>query len=137
MERKLLELQRDTSRFYNLNFRYFGRAKELPGVKELFEQHEEEKKDYISKLELASRIDPDYFGYRDEEDGRLLSYEKSREMIGKRDSLILALQNLGLDSVPNLAVKDYPMKNIPSLSEVEAMVVAEKAAFLRKKYNLV
>lgn len=100
----------------------------MPGVKELFEQHEQEKKDYISKLELASRIDPDYFGYRDEEDGGLIAYEKEREMI--------ALHKLGIEKIPVLPIQDYPMKNIPSLAEIEEMVVKEKAEFLRKKYNL-
>lgn len=51
--------------------------------------------------------------------------------------LIKALQKLGIESIPVLPVQDYPMKNIPSLEEVEEIVVKEKAAFLRKKYNLV
>lgn len=77
---------------------------------------------------MASRIDPDYFGYRDEEDGRLMAFEKEREMI--------ALQKAGIEKIPVLPIQDYPMKNIPSMEEVEEMVVKEKAALLRKKYNL-
>ncbi|KAL1924260.1 uncharacterized protein VTP21DRAFT_7295 [Calcarisporiella thermophila] len=59
-------------------YRYFGRARDLPGVRELFEQHapEEEGKD---RSEMYKNIDADYYGYRDEEDGMVLEYEKEQE----------------------------------------------------------
>jgi pre-mRNA-splicing factor ISY1 len=63
-------------------YRYFGRARELPGVKELFEAatrpKEGEKKE--SRQELRMRVDAGYYGYNlDEEDGSLLAYEARKE----------------------------------------------------------
>jgi pre-mRNA-splicing factor ISY1 len=66
-------------------YRYFGRARELPGVKELFERQmrpEEENKDRggEKRAELRARVDAAYYGYNlDEEDGSLLAYERARE----------------------------------------------------------
>ncbi|QIW99983.1 hypothetical protein AMS68_005501 [Peltaster fructicola] len=67
-------------------YRYFGRAKELPGVKELFEaatrpsEEEEAKKKLETRHDLRLRVDAAYYGYnRDEEDGSLLAYEAQRE----------------------------------------------------------
>jgi len=66
-------------------YRYFGRAKELPGVKELFEaatrrpEHEGKEKD-TTRGELRMRVDAGYYGYNlDEEDGALLAYEIAKE----------------------------------------------------------
>ncbi|KAK5174562.1 NineTeen Complex (NTC) component [Saxophila tyrrhenica] len=68
-------------------YRYFGRARELPGVKELFEQaaqkgkeEGEGKKGGEVRADLRSRVDAGYYGYNlDEEDGELLTYEAQKE----------------------------------------------------------
>lgn len=68
-------------------YKYFGRARELPGVKELFEDLQakpkaDAKKDEERKLraEMRKNVDADYYGYnRDEEDGTLLAYERLKE----------------------------------------------------------
>ncbi|GME33598.1 Isy1-like splicing [Neofusicoccum parvum] len=66
-------------------YRYFGRARELPGVKELFEAakappQSQEKHEGPSRAELRRNIDASYYGYNlDEEDGTLLAYEKQKE----------------------------------------------------------
>ncbi|KAI9489411.1 Isy1-like splicing factor [Zychaea mexicana] len=62
----------------NRGYKYFGRARDLPGVRELFEMEEPEKVSR-SRTELYRNIDADYYGYRDEEDGDLLSYEEELE----------------------------------------------------------
>ncbi|KAI8060046.1 Isy1-like splicing factor [Gongronella butleri] len=59
-------------------YRYFGRARDLPGVRELFEQ-EASGPVARSKTELYKNIDADYYGYRDEEDGALLESEREYE----------------------------------------------------------
>ncbi|KAF7725949.1 NineTeen Complex (NTC) component [Apophysomyces ossiformis] len=59
-------------------YRYFGRAKDLPGVRELFEQ-EAPQPESRSRGEIYKNIDADYYGYRDEEDGALLEYEREHE----------------------------------------------------------
>ncbi|KAF2015430.1 Isy1-like splicing factor [Aaosphaeria arxii CBS 175.79] len=65
-------------------YRYFGRARELPGVKELFERQvrpEDEKDENREKRsELRQKVDAAYYGYNlDEEDGALLAYERAKE----------------------------------------------------------
>jgi pre-mRNA-splicing factor ISY1 len=85
--------------FFFFRTRYFGRARDLPGVRELFEKAGMYKRVisiarakivlqlYIiapestarSRSEINRDIDADYYGYRDEEDSVLLEYEKALE----------------------------------------------------------
>lgn len=64
-------------------YRYFGRAKELPGVKELFEaatQKGREEKPLETRDDLRKAVDAKYYGYApDEEDEALLQYEAEKE----------------------------------------------------------
>lgn len=65
-------------------YRYFGRARELPGVKELFERQARPEDDMNKggekRSELRMKVDAAYYGYNlDEEDGSLLAYEKQKE----------------------------------------------------------
>lgn len=63
-------------------YRYFGRARELPGVKELFEAatQKPEKEVKEARQDLRLRVDASYYGYNlDEEDGTLLRYEAQKE----------------------------------------------------------
>ena len=61
-------------------YKYFGAAKDLPGVRELFEQQaEEEGPPKRTKAELVKNIDAHYFGYMDEDDGWLLPLERAEE----------------------------------------------------------
>ncbi len=62
----------------NRGYKYFGAAKELPGVRELFEQ-EPPKPVRKTRAELYKDVDADYYGYRDEDDGVLLPLEKEAE----------------------------------------------------------
>lgn len=64
-------------------YRYFGRAKELPGVKELFDMqleamnsHKDPKFKQMEKLQAS--LGPDYYGDFDEEDGKLLQFERAK-----------------------------------------------------------
>jgi pre-mRNA-splicing factor ISY1 len=64
-------------------FRYFGRARELPGVKEMFEaatSKPREDKPLDQRADLRKQVDASYYGYNlDEEDGTLLEYEAEKE----------------------------------------------------------
>ena len=57
---------------------YFGAAKELPGVRELYERkgREERKR---GRGELARLVDCEYYGMRDDEDGLLQRVERKAE----------------------------------------------------------
>ena len=65
-----------------LHGRYFGRARELPGVKEMFESAKPKAPDkpLESRSNLRQKVDASYYGYNlDEEDGTLLAYEDQKE----------------------------------------------------------
>ena len=75
-------------------YKYFGRAKELPGVKELFvskktdEDEEYKVQNYYKKFMNQG---PAYFGDLDETDGKLLEFEMHAEEEGTRPLLLNAL----------------------------------------------
>ncbi|KAF4376896.1 hypothetical protein G4B88_018436 [Cannabis sativa] len=59
-------------------YRYFGAAKKLPGVRELFEKPPELRK-RRTRYDIYKRIDASYYGYRDDEDGVLGRVEAPAE----------------------------------------------------------
>lgn len=74
----------------NPGYKYYGAAKNLPGVRELFAEKDEEqelKKNRRSRADLYKFINPDYYGYRDEDDGILIAKEaaKEKELIGQME----------------------------------------------------
>ncbi|XP_074028668.1 pre-mRNA-splicing factor ISY1 homolog [Leptinotarsa decemlineata] len=64
----------------NRGYKYFGAAKELPGVRELFEQ-EPPPPPRKTTAELMKDIDADYYGYMDDDDGILIPLEQKAEKI--------------------------------------------------------
>jgi pre-mRNA-splicing factor ISY1 len=68
-------------------YRYYGAAKDLPGVRELFERQQLLQQKKRHRGDLYKRITPDYYGWREEEDGVLLELEQkvSKCLKDKRD----------------------------------------------------
>lgn len=62
----------------NRGYKYFGAARDLPGVRELFDAADT-KENRKTRGELFTHIDADYYGYRDEEDGVILPLEAEAE----------------------------------------------------------
>ncbi|KAG7478106.1 hypothetical protein MATL_G00076850 [Megalops atlanticus] len=62
----------------NRGYKYFGAAKDLPGVRELFEK-EPMPPPRKTRAELMKDIDAEYYGYRDEDDGVLVPLEQEYE----------------------------------------------------------
>ncbi|KAF4778995.1 pre-mRNA-splicing factor ISY1 [Colletotrichum scovillei] len=64
-------------------YRYFGRARDLPGVKELFDAAKAKatnEKPLETRDDLRKQVDAAYYGYApDEEDPELLAYELAKE----------------------------------------------------------
>lgn len=64
-------------------YKYFGRARDLPGVKELFESAKTraaEEKNTDTRVDIRRFVDAAYYGWSpDEEDHELLKYEAERE----------------------------------------------------------
>ncbi|XP_053991233.1 pre-mRNA-splicing factor ISY1 homolog [Hylaeus volcanicus] len=60
-------------------YKYFGAAKNLPGVREFFEKDSSSTTERRTRAQIYRNITPDYYGWRDEEDSELLALEKKRE----------------------------------------------------------
>ena len=65
--------------------RYFGRAKDLPGVRELFQskkkEEDEENQAQAYYRKFTNQV-PAYYGDLDETDGKLLEFERRAEEEG-------------------------------------------------------
>lgn len=77
-------------------YKYFGRARELPGVKELFEAarqaRAQDEKPLETRDDLRKAVDARYYGYApDEEDDALLAYEAAKE----KDAFDMLLRQAG------------------------------------------
>lgn len=63
-------------------YKYYGAAKDLPGVRELFSEKADEinlRRQKRSRADMYKHITPDYYGYRDDDDGILHGKERLRE----------------------------------------------------------
>jgi pre-mRNA-splicing factor ISY1 len=74
------------------HYKYFGAAKNLPGVKELFEREDEDeegkaRKKKRTKTEMLKRADAKYFGFNDDEDEDFLEAERRAEEEIRNDAV--------------------------------------------------
>lgn len=58
---------------------YFGAAKELPGVRQQFDRSHQIEEKKQQRGELYQKIDADYYGYRDDDDGLLEKLEQQQQ----------------------------------------------------------
>ncbi|KAI0282098.1 Isy1-like splicing factor [Russula aff. rugulosa BPL654] len=82
-------------------YKYFGRAKELPGVKELFESRKKEEDEENATHTFYKKFTnqgPAYFGDVDEADGELLKYEEAAEQEEWEEAHAHLREVLGLSS---------------------------------------
>jgi pre-mRNA-splicing factor ISY1 len=124
-------------------YRYFGAAKGLPGVKELFEKAAP-RTVRRTRHQMYQTIDADYYGFRDEEDGILQRVEAVAEAGLRADALQHwqaeqaergeaagaggAAHDLGGGSE---FVAHVPL---PDAAAIESLVVAKKKRDLLSKY---
>lgn len=129
-------------------YRYFGRAKELPGVKEMFERaakrrvhgDEDEAAAKESRQEINRKnLDARYFGFGlDEEDGTLLKYErkKEKEAVERVGKLALATESEDEDQdwepLPGDA-GDGVRWRLPTLDEVQQELMDRRRRVLLDK----
>ena len=115
----------------NRGYRYFGQAKNLPGIKELLEPgkaHQEEMKGVRKRLALLQeRCDSAYFGMDDEEDGTLLAFEMQaeKEAFGGTEAWQKAM---ALYSMPI----EQPV--VPSREELEQWILQQRKEDLLKRF---
>lgn len=92
----------------NRGYMYFGAAKELPGVRELFAQ-EPAAPPRRTRADLMRHVDADYYGYRDDDDGVLVPLEREVER----------------EAVEKL-IKDYKKKKLKEKNAIEEEATEEK-----------
>jgi len=126
-------------------YKYFGAARDLPGVRELFEP-EITGAPSKTRGELMRNVDADYYGYRDDDDGILEPLEKEAELLaiekieqelktkleekGKMLEKIEGEEEVGdkVDSVKNYFVQ------VPTQEEIEQKIIQFKKKQLLDMY---
>lgn len=145
----------------NRGYKYFGAAKDLPGVRELFEQ-EPPKPVRKTRAELYKDIDADYYGYRDEDDGVVVPLEmedeqraiaeavkdwQEKKKLGEvqgeetEEADIYPAEEAG-EAADDDATSEKPMSSdsfvshvpVPSQQDVEEMLVRRKKRELLERY---
>jgi len=116
-------------------YQYWGRARDLPGVKELFEAQkmkpiDEEMIDKgPTRAELSAKVDASYYGYGpDEEDARMLEYEEKREIESFKKLLSDAegeQDDRDWEEIPG-DVGDGHRWRLPTPQEVEAELIERR-----------
>ncbi|ORY86110.1 Isy1-like splicing factor [Protomyces lactucae-debilis] len=112
-------------------YKYYGRAKELPGVKELFSELKAPPKQSLTHTELYKLdLDAAYFGFRDEEDPKLLAYEAQREAEARNN-----LQH-DEDRRSRWDMVNIPEpEDLPTNAEIEAVLLEKRKAALLSQYS--
>jgi len=115
----------------NRGYKYFGRAKELPGVKELFEElRPKEPTETKKRLDLRSQVNADYYGYRDEDDQALLEYEAAQEELALSNTLKQQNTDFPRDWQPI-----PPIDTVPNRAQVEEWLLERRKQKLLEQYT--
>ncbi|VDD88225.1 unnamed protein product [Enterobius vermicularis] len=69
----------------NKGYKYFGAAKDLPGVRELFVEKPEVDPNRKNRSELMKHVNADYYGYMDDDDGLLVPLEEESQQIARME----------------------------------------------------
>jgi len=128
---------------------YFGAAKELPGVRELFEKNVAADASK-NRLDLFRMVDADYYGYRDDDDGLLekLEAKQEKKAIGEAVAAWTEGVKAGKDAAEGdmdegaekESEDDKPLfkshvPDLPSEEDIERMVLEKKKRDLLAKYG--
>lgn len=102
-------------------YKYFGRAKDLPGVKELLNRTAEQEAEIESfrsqKFKRFANQSAEYYGDLDEDDGELLATEMAAEMQAWRQGYAELLEELG-EEVDGDKIPPIPRPDPQSLSNM-------------------
>ncbi|KAK9329036.1 Isy1-like splicing factor [Lipomyces starkeyi] len=112
-------------------YKYFGRARELPGVKELLQPAPNTQDMKQARAEYRKDVDADYYGYRDEDDPELLKHEAQLEEISVGNTL-----QDGDGNPPEDWITIERPSTIPSRQEIEEWLVERRKKKLIEKYEL-
>ncbi|TFY80857.1 hypothetical protein EWM64_g3158 [Hericium alpestre] len=115
-------------------YKYFGRAKELPGVKELFEGRKKEEDEETATYSFYKKFTnqgPQYFGDLDEADGTLSQYEREVEEQEWNEAWKNIREALGspLDEpIPKLPRPEAPSLSLPIAKQLPASIDSKRKA---------
>jgi len=115
----------------NRGYKYFGAAKELPGVRELFEQ-EPPPPPRKTRAELMKDIDADYYGYMDDDDGILVPLEQKAEKEAREKCV---KEWIAHEKEPEANVETTAQKSIPSQQDIQKALLARKKKELLDMYG--
>jgi len=145
-------------------YKYFGAAKDLPGVRELFETEVVPEAPRKTRKQLFKNIQPDYYGWRDEEDGMLLLAEQQKEMEAvQKEVARWKAEQANKPKEPSdkkAAVAEEPVPepvaqkqdtgvpetgadrktefksyvDVPTMEEIEKLIIQKKKDYLLKRY---
>jgi len=144
-------------------YKYFGAAKDLPGVRELFETEVVPEAPRKSRKQLFKNIQPDYYGWRDEEDGMLILAEGMAEQEGRQKEVArwkveeanrpakkpkTTKSDKAGDEENKKPAEEAEKKteaqvinefksyvDVPSMDDIEKLIVAKKKQALLSKYT--
>ncbi|KAG6829633.1 hypothetical protein H0H92_003966 [Tricholoma furcatifolium] len=92
-------------------YKYFGRAKDLPGVRELFQSRKKEEEEENQALAFYKKFmnqGPSYYGDLDEDDETLLQYEQAAEEEDWEEAYSNLRETLGME--PDASIPKIPRK---------------------------
>jgi pre-mRNA-splicing factor ISY1 len=108
-------------------YRYFGAARELPGVKEILAKQAQKA---VKKRNVWKFVTPDYFGWRDEEDGVLVELEQQ------------AIHQYTKEQPPSKTRKTTDQEtlgnylDVPSAAQVEQVLLEQKKKAMLAKFSI-
>ncbi|RKF83210.1 Pre-mRNA-splicing factor ISY1 [Golovinomyces cichoracearum] len=123
-------------------YRYFGRARELPGVKEMFEAAANSlkpEKPLEARLDFRNKVDALYFGFNlNEESDSLLAYEKTKEDEAFKNVLSSTSgePSKGWESLPG-DIGDGIGWRLPNSDEVQEELVERRRKRLLENCNII
>lgn len=109
-------------------YRYFGAAKELPGVAELLEKQRSKLESSKDKQAIDRKVTPAYFGWRDEEDGVLLELEEKEFKRQRKEQHIVV-------DLDGLLGEDY-FHDVPNEEEMAQILLEEKKKTLLARLSM-
>jgi pre-mRNA-splicing factor ISY1 len=112
-------------------YRYYGVAKDLPGVKEHLEK-EARCRNKVKRSDIHKALTPDYYGWRDEEDGILLELEVEASEVLRTHYRVGNPPPLSTD--PEMD-EDF-LAGVHSQAEISKILLDMKKKALLKKYLL-
>jgi pre-mRNA-splicing factor ISY1 len=119
-------------------YRYFGAAKYLPGIRELLEDEVASREDHRkTKRQLLRNIEPDYYGWRDEDDPRILEEERIIEDAAVQQLIGLTREPSFQQTNRSTTPESDPTNpvDIRNIEELQRLILTKRKELLLSKYT--